>query len=322
MPSDVTASVNDAGPSGPWTSWDVVATIRADPAYVARFIASYRALGARQIHIFYDDPDLAPHFDGDDLILVRCDGDYWTGHRPTGIEERQTRNAAVAVRASRADWILHCDVDEILAADAPIGQILAGLPETVGCLRVPPVEAVFAQRPQTIDDIYATPWFRSHDARPRVLDRFWSAHLGALADLTENGFLGHREGKCLLRRPVAQSLAHMPLHKPPRRDQDRIGTMWSDRLVLRHYDALLPDAWTAKHLDRAMGRVQARKMGDRRFRLAQLLAHCDTTEGPDGLLALYDRFFVMPERRLQRGLALGAVRRIPPGSAGLPGSAA
>lgn len=193
-------------------TWDVVVTVRASHGYVARFIETFRTLGATRIHLYYDDAAHSVAFEGGDLTQTVCGPDHWQGKPPRAVEKRQIHNAGLAAAASTSDWILHCDIDEHLAPLRAVSDILADLPDTCGCYIVLPGEAVYPRRPETIDDIFATACFKSLRPGWHANRSFWQGVYGDLIDLTMAGYWGHRVGKSFIRRSHLVHLLNMPIH--------------------------------------------------------------------------------------------------------------
>jgi len=294
------------------TTWDVVVTVKAPEPYIAEFIERYRRLGASTIHIFYDDPALSFSFGGADLIETICGTEYWNGLRLRAVEKRQIHNATLAARASKSDWILHCDIDEHLHSDRQVSQVLAEVPETCGCYTARPVEAIFTQRPTTLTDIFSTPYFKSTRANWKASSAFWSTVYGDLISLSLAGFWGHRIGKSFIRCSRLNELASMPIHMPMGPSYQKMAPIKSKEIVLCHYDALLPDDWIRKHTDRVTGKVKAVWAGDHRNKQSRLVADAFAQGGLAGALELYDKMFVIDPASLDAGAKIGVVKIVNP----------
>jgi hypothetical protein len=288
-------------------TWDVVATVRARQEYVAKFIETYRRLGATRIHIFYDDPALSFAFDGDDLVQTVRDPADPLGKPARAVEKRQIHNASRAAATSTSDWILHCDIDEHLAVTRPVSDILADLPDTCGCCIAHPAEAVYLRRPATVDDIFATPCFKSLRPGWNANRAFWAEVYGDLISLTMAGYWGHRVGKSFIRRNQLGALLNMPIHMPSGPALARLAPVWSPEITLLHFDALLPEDWITKHTDRVSGRVFAIWAGEKRNRLSELVAAAYRENGFGAAAALYDRMFVISDATLRAGQDAGTL---------------
>ena len=186
------------------------------------------------------------------------------------------------------------------------------MPETCGCYIALPVEAIFAQRPATLTDIFSTPYFKSTRANWKTSSAFWSTVYGDLIALSLAGFWGHRVGKSFIRLSRLNELASMPIHMPSGPFYRKMAPIKSKELVLRHYDALLPDDWIRKHTDRVTGKVKAVWAGDHRNKQSRLVADAVAQGGLESGLDLYDRMFVIDPAVLDAGARAGAVRIVNP----------
>jgi hypothetical protein len=293
-------------------TWDVVVTVKAPLAYVLQFVAVYRQLGATRIHIYYDDPAHSYSVGGPDVVETVCDATYWNGRRPRAVEKRQMANATVAARASASDWIIHCDIDEHLYAPGAIAEELASLPISCGCLTALTVEAVYARVPGSLPDLFQTPYFKSSRPGWKACLAFWTGVYGDLVQISLAGFWGHRVGKSFIRTSRLPDLHSMPIHMPSGPTLAGLMPIKSKSVVVRHYDALLPDDWLRKHLDRTSGVVRAAWAGQLRNMQSQMIADAMQQGGPVSALALYERMFVLSEAQLATGVARGTIRVIPP----------
>lgn len=293
-------------------TWDVVVTVKAPESYVARFVEIYRQLGANRIHIFYDDPSQSHSIAAPDVAETICDATYWEGRRPRAVEKRQMANATAAARTSQADWIIHCDIDEHLYATGRVSRILAEVPDSCACVVVLPVEAVFSKRPEILEDVFSTPYFKSTRIGWKRGVEHWSKVYGDLARITLAGFWGHRVGKSFLRTSRVSDLHSMPIHMPSGPNLVGMNPTKARTMVLRHYDALLPEDWIKKHTDRISKTVLAVWAGERRDAQSVLVAEAYRDGGIAGALDVYDRMFVQGPDTLKAGIDAGAIQLIPP----------
>lgn len=294
-------------------SWSVTATVRADRTLCETFARHHLARGASRVFLFHDDPDMAPEIALAGVTNTICDAGWWRRGRPEALEQRQVRNATRAKSWCGTDWILHCDIDELIWSDGPISEVLASVPQDVGGILVRSVEAVYAAPPDEAT-IFHTPYFKRffdpsgrprvyRDISQRVYDDLWTA--------TKYGFWGHILGKSFIR--AAAPVGRMPLHgKKP----DEIAGLkmrhHDDRLVLRHYDTLSAAQWKDKHLRRITGKVLVPQAGKFRARQQDLITATLAAEGEAGLDRLYLRMAVLPPDLLAESLAAGFVRQIVP----------
>lgn len=136
--------------SGKEASWGVCATVNERPEVLETFIAHYRAIGASEIILFFDQPDEAvmAALAGQggvtclsSIALPDADG------KPASHEDRQKNNFrhALSVLAT-SDWLGHVDADELLA---PIGDqvrfaaFLGSVAAKDKSVKIAPAEAVF-----------------------------------------------------------------------------------------------------------------------------------------------------------------------------------
>lgn len=294
-------------------SWSVAATVRASRALCETFARHQLARGASRVFLFHDDPEMACDLALPGVTSTICDDSWWRRGRPEALEQRQVHNATRAKGWCGTEWILHCDIDELIWAESDIGEVLASVPPDVGGILVRPVEAVYAAPPDE-GTIFHTPHFKrffSPAGRPRAYRDISQRVYGALWEATKYGFWGHILGKSFIR--AAAPVGKMPLHgKKP----DEIAGLkmrhHDDRLVLRHYDTLSLGQWKDKHLRRITGKVLVPQAGKFRARQQQLIAETLAREGEDGLDRLYLRMAVMPPELLAESLEAGFVRLIPP----------
>lgn len=278
-------------------SWSVVATVRATRALCETFAHHQLARGASRVFLFHDDPEMAPEITLSGVTNTICDAGWWRRGRPDALEQRQIHNATRAKGWCGTDWILHCDIDELIWSPYPIAEVLASIPPDVGGIFVRPVEAVYDAPPDE-DTIFHTPYFKrflNPTGRPRAYRDISQRVYAELWEATKYGFWGHILGKSFIR--AAAPVGKMPLHgKKP----DEIGGLKmrhrDDRLVLRHYDTLSPAQWKDKHLRRITGKVLVPQAGKFRARQQQLIVDTLAREGEVGLDRLYLRMAVIDRK--------------------------
>ncbi len=149
----------------PWSepsSWSVVTTVRAPQWMVDQFVRYYVRAGAEEVFLFFDDPATASFKPHHRIRATICDNAYWKDNRPLSIERRQNRNHAKACQLSRAAWLLHVDIDELIHSRQPIGEILASLPPNVFSVLAPTREAIFTKLPSP-ETLFRTRYFKNPD---------------------------------------------------------------------------------------------------------------------------------------------------------------
>lgn len=195
----------------PAPTWGTCTTVRAPLPQVLAFIAHHRAIGARRIWLYFDDPD-DPAADAVDGLrgvrVVRCDARHWAkdghgrsgeGRRPDTHQMRQILNAITIYRRTNLHWLCHLDIDEFLWPTRPVAEVLADAAPDVPVLRMAPWEAL--HDPDLPDDIFTARHFRraikgpDHAALRETL-------FGPYAEVMHAGALSHAAGKCFFRAGV------------------------------------------------------------------------------------------------------------------------
>ncbi len=129
--------------------WGIVATVDEPAALLAAWVAHHLALGASELHLFFDrpNPEAEALLDGIDGVILHHSGeDGWQGKRgkrPGHHVERQCYNATQILNEADLDWLVHCDADEFLRLDAPLEEELARQPPAVQWVRLTVEERVW-----------------------------------------------------------------------------------------------------------------------------------------------------------------------------------
>lgn len=181
-------------------SWSVCSTVAEPPEMLFAFVSHYLDLGAREVHLFIDDPDqlgLETLSKIEGVRLTICDDAYWAkvnGKRPDGQVMRQLRNANLAYENCQTDWFFFCDADEFFVSNKPVSQLLNAVPADIVHCRTAMAERVFsAEQVQTglFDGILRLPLVQGQEVLRAVY--------GDLAPMTTRGLLGHAIGKSFVR---------------------------------------------------------------------------------------------------------------------------
>lgn len=220
-------------------SWGVVATVKEDAGVIRSFVAHYKTIGAAEIHLFFDDPDdpaaaIAQAVAG--VQVTRCGEDHWKGRRPETHQARQKRNANLAYRRCRTDWLIHLDADELLHAPLPIGRVLERLDRDRTAARVMPAEAMVPPRRDGVS-VFRLPLPDSPRGR-RIGERVF----GGLARYLDRGFLSHTAGKCFVRTGIADMT--LSIHDPFLGGV-RLTPPWLPDTLLLHLHGDDEDRWLA-----------------------------------------------------------------------------
>lgn len=219
-------------------------TIKDSPANVRFFVDANLASGLDHLVVFLDAPreadqrevaamlDDHPH-----VTCVRAGRDWWDGDRPASLNTRQRINAnwtrALLEPFAWAEWLFHIDGDEVARLDR---DALAGVPEGVDAVRLPPLEAVSEWSPGT---------------RPTLFKRLLQDDelnllrvLGVLDEVSNQAYFhGHVMGKSGVRPSSGLGLT---LHEAVSPDGRRQRAHEHDGLALLHYDATSGEEFVRK----------------------------------------------------------------------------
>lgn len=265
--------------------WGIVATVAEPAPLVLAFVAHHLALGASEMHIYFDDP----HDPVADILewlppvrVTRCDKDHWLSiaeWRPRRHNNRQTTNATHAQSVCNVPFLMHCDADEFLRPGSNVPAQLAEIPDIITWTKVFNLERAFVQgAPQTsiFDGVFKV-YYQGQDETPL-----------RTSDLAPIGFTGHAAGKPMVRTKIGMNIGiHVPRHGhikarvvPPHHPADII--------ELVHFDGMTPLHWAAKFVR------QAALTPDRLaqlppFRVAQWREIMSCVDDSAALRALYDR---------------------------------
>lgn len=286
------ASQREPKPGGPY--WGLVLLAREPAVLVLSHLAWHLELGAREIHLYLDDPadpvaDAAAALPG--VRVTRCDNAFWQGlggARPALQTRRQTLIASLAYAQAGVDWLLHLDADEFLhlpaGGAAALRDELARQGDFTGYLALPNLERAFTcSDPGGIfEGVFRCPLPRRADL-PVAL-----AHQ---AGFVARGVSGHAAGKALSR--TGQGYVLQP--HAPRLDGALVPSRRPGGLRVLHFDGLTPLHWLLKLKRYAAHPPESweRFLGPhRRAQLMHIRAHLDN---PAALRAFHDRLKYCPE---------------------------
>lgn len=132
------------------STWGVCATVNERAEVLEAFVRHYRAIGASEIFLFFDQPDQGVMDALERLETVKCLPSIAlpeTDGKPASHEDRQKNNFRHALaKLTVCDWLGHVDADELLF---PIGKqesfsrFLGGVSQNFKSVKISPVEAVF-----------------------------------------------------------------------------------------------------------------------------------------------------------------------------------
>lgn len=279
-------------------SWALVSTIKAPLTEVLNFAAWHLELGAKRLHIYLDDPEdpafpiLKAH---PRIRAVRCDDSYWKRVTPKGRPERhQLRQVANAShcynRKNTHDWLGHIDVDEFLIPEAPVGDLLAALPESCQSARLRPMELLAPEAdPEAPGPLhhfraFSLPLAERHAQTDRIYPEF--------GQWLNGGMLSHVAGKLFLRAGLPQ--VRFRIHKALSQGAELAEAVEMAQIPLAHFHAPSWETWYAHYrfrLARGAYRAELKPMRpafDSSVTLHQLLSTLEDSEGEAGLRRFFN----------------------------------
>lgn len=291
---------------GPAPSWGVAMLAREPSALVLVNIAWHLEAGAREFHLYLDDPrdpvaTTAAAIPG--VTVTRCDAAFWArAERRWTIwnNHRQTAAANMAYRGSGVDWMLHLDADEFLIQRRPLTDELVGLRASIDALVLPVRERAYLRpEPESLfEGIYRIPQEGSRRDHPL---------LRANAEFCPAGVSGHTLGKSLTRSGLDVSIwPHYPhLREGADHPTGVIRKQTARHNLIVHFDGATPRNWLFKFLryHRIMGIDPRKSLGDHRKR--QIAAVVERMGDPAQMLAFHDRIKLCldPAAWIRAGLA-------------------
>lgn len=182
-------------------TWCVVALTRNTPDEFRRFVAWYLDLGASRIHLYFHDPEDAniALVEGDERIdVVRMTDaliDELSIER-NDLAKMQDVIGSHAYSRMDADWLLRCDIDELLylSDGKHISEILDAVPEDLQTLRFEMAEHLQGHA-HPLEYRFRT--VMENDA----LDAIYGSNARFLQK--RMGMFGHRAGKGMSRGGIA-----------------------------------------------------------------------------------------------------------------------
>ncbi len=185
--------------------WGTVSTIKAPMRDILNFASHHLELGAHRLYIYLDDDNqqaykaLKQH---PKIRVTLTDDIYWKRlgmARRKRHQSRQFENARNAyAKRPEVDWLAHIDVDEFIAPDAKVDQILAKLPTECLCARMPPIESL-----APLDGSENAPLYLKARAQNRNRrERDTIAVFPTYGNVLNGGFLSHVAGKMFYRTAV------------------------------------------------------------------------------------------------------------------------
>ncbi|MEM7090769.1 MAG: glycosyltransferase family 2 protein, partial [Pseudomonadota bacterium] len=219
--------------------WGIVATVKAPAEDLLRFAAYHLDLGAHRVYLFLDEanPPAQAHLKAHPKVRFQvCDDTYWRKvgqKRPRKHQVRQAVNATRCYARAELDWIAHIDVDEFLWAPRPVETVLSGLPQSVQCARVRPLESLDGDGTA----------FKACPVDPAQRDLAARAIYPTFGKLVKGGFLSHVQGKLFVR--TGQDGLTLRIHNVYLNGAENPGQVELDEIDLCHVHARDWESWLA-----------------------------------------------------------------------------
>lgn len=281
----------------------VIAVVNESGWVLDRFMHWYLAQGARQIVLFFDNPDdpaLAGVSRLPDVTVIPCTAEFWrgVGMKPDARFTRR-QNAALtrAYRQVTQGWVLNVDADELMYfPGTTLAARLAEVPDGVATIRVATAELVVSDR--------QAPVFRLPISREQV-----NAIYGDDADLFRPrlGLIGHADGKSFHR--AGQTGIRLRQHWAEDAAGNEVtGLRWgkADQAYLLHYFGQAYADWRAKLEWRLGAHGFPESLKSRLRALQQRGGDAET-----GYRALFDLLHALAPNQLAALRAIGGVLELP-----------
>lgn len=298
-------------------SWAVVATVKAPVVEVLNFAAWHLELGAKQLHIYLDDPKdpVYPLLKAHPRIrAVQCDSRYWRRRaregRPDKHQMRQTLNASHCYNAkNRHAWLAHIDVDEFLLPEGDLGQILAALPATTLSARMRPMEVLAPPDGAPASALvrlraFALPLEQRHAETEAVYPEF--------GPYLNGGMLSHVAGKLFVRKGLPD--VRFRIHRVLSAGEADPGQQELRQVPVAHFHATSWADWLSHYrfrLARGAYRSELKPMRPAfsdSVNLHTLLSTLEDSEGERGLRRFFDEVCADTPALRQRLMTAGLLR--------------
>lgn len=300
--------------------WSVVSTVKASIELIHNFINYYKGIGADKIYLYLDDvndKDILNEYQKDkNVIITLCDDAYWNIDygfdnfkfigRPESIEERQKHNLCHVLKFCETEWLLSVDIDELIFSEYAISDLLLTIPENVFSLRIKPYEATYELcEPKSIKEVFLTKYFKHREKR--FDDFFWNSVLPK-ESFHREGFFGHTVGKAFLR--TSKDLKVPGIHNQYPLDSSLIDNFWFKEIKLLHFEALTPDIFIQKNINRANNIFKVSQLGRLESERVKYIADLYKQSGVEGLYKLYSSMHVLSSNVIESAKKLFLLEEI------------
>jgi len=275
-------------------TWSTITTLKETLEDTLEFVAYHLVLGAKEVFLYFDDPldeAIAIVSEHPRVIAIACDEDYWQGeeNRPAKHQARQKLNARDAYKKTKADWVIHLDVDEFVDSDVSLPLLLSKAKLDV--LRLAPYEHLFYSKSGRNGG--ATHIFRGAMPDTKQGNRISAKIYGRYHSCLNQGMLGHTAGKHFVRTNIEDMI--LSIHGPFLDKHGRAPMETAEDARLLHLHSGDYDKWSS-HVKRRlesgayMARNQRRiaKEHGEEVTLAHVLTALIEENGEDGVKEFYN----------------------------------
>ncbi len=305
-PKDIRTIVRHDSPPLDW--FHVVIIIQETPEVVRRFVNYYAAIGARMIHMYFDDPEdpsIEMVRDHPQVNAIRCDAEFWQGKRRGTFEGRQSMvYTRTYSQLEKGCWLLAVDADEFVASGKPLHDLFLNAPEDLRIIRFTSHEAIWTE------DQDVTEAFSANHVRRRMMIPGWSEirpfKKPELRDMFRKGILSHRSGKYAVRSglEVDRLATHQVLFPDGYSGMRPPGNYKAGILV--HFDAISYQHWETKFLRRLNHKHGFAGFGPGRKEQHDYLRQLDPKDYP----AFHADLYKVPADEMKMMAHIGLVSRL------------
>jgi hypothetical protein len=231
-------------------SFSVCMLCNEDVKFVHKFVDFYLLSGAKEIFIYLDFGAPTPLYEHNEkIIIVKCEEIFIESGQPKRPQSFHFIQKIVYMHAFKqlsADWLLVCDVDEFVAGNRPLLEVLQEVPSDWQFIRIPVAEAIWGPGDST-GAAYECTYFRTR--APKGFGKLLSIFLyGSAFRYTKAGLTGHAMGKYFIKKDSPYDV--LGIHVPG-------GVDWSSGpwayemaskpdIFVYHFEAIGYDRWRTK----------------------------------------------------------------------------
>lgn len=275
------------------TNWSTVSLVKDRPEVIKRFVSWHLGLGAKHMHLFFDDPKdpCISMLDGiEQVTATACTDEFWRKLLGKPVIKRQGRRQNKATtfgyQQVHEGWVLNLDCDEFLhCPNVDVSAFLANQSDAVNVIRLRPAERIL---PDADGGFERYRLAASKESLGLIHQEFAPVMYG------RSGFFGHLDGKSFIRAGLegVQLRQHWPMDAQNRAMRD-LDIPASQEMALLHRNAEGFASWRGK-LEFRVNSVSIPEV--LRGHLRTLL----DAGNEDQLRDVHQQIFHIPEEKAQR----------------------